>query len=57
MDRFLYKHAVTLKSISLVLMLTIPFLLYAAVVRGTPFMVYMLLGLFILNMLFVMKNG
>ena len=57
MERFLKKHATKLKSAALILMLAIPFLLYAAAAQGSLFQVKMLLGFFILNMLFVMKNG
>jgi len=57
MNNFFKKHASKLKSTSLILMLTIPFLLYAAAVQGSLFQVKLLLGLFIVNMLFVMKNG
>ena len=57
MEHFLNKHAAKLKAIALILMLIIPFLLYAAVVQGPPILVNVLLGLFILNMLFIMKNG
>ena len=57
MDRFLKKHAAKLKSLSLILMLAITFILYAAAIKGSLFQVKLLLRLFILNMLFVMKNG
>lgn len=57
MDRFFKKHAAKLKSIALILMLAIPFLLYTAVVQGPPLLVNMLLGLFVANMLLVLKNG
>ena len=57
MERFFKKHADRLKSAALILMLAIPFLLYAAAVQGSIFQVKMLLGFFMLNMLFVMKNG
>ena len=57
MEHFLNRHAATLKALALVLMLVIPFLLYVAVVQGPPTLVNVLLGLFILNMLFVIKNG
>ncbi len=57
MEHFLDKHAAKLKAIALILMLVIPFLLYAAVVQGPPTLVNLLLGLFILNMVFIMKKG
>jgi len=57
MNQFFKKHAAGLKSTALVLMLLIPFLLYTAVLQGSPFMVNMFLGIFIANMLFVMKFG
>mgnify|MGYP001821228696 CR=1 FL=1 len=57
MDSFLKKYASKLKSTALILMLGIPFLLYAAAAHGSMFQVKLLLGLFMLNMLFVMKNG
>ena len=57
MDRFFKKHATKLKSTALILMLVIPFLLYAAAIQGSLIQVRLLLGLFILNMLLVMKSG
>lgn len=57
MDTFLKKYASKLKSTALILMLGIPFLLYVAAAHGSLFQVKLLLGLFMLNMLFVMKNG
>lgn len=57
MESFLKKHAAKVKFASLMLMLAIPFLLYAAATQGSLFQVKMLLGFFMLNMLFVMKNG
>ena len=57
MSRFLKKHAAKLKATALILMLAIPFLLYTAVVQGSPYMTNAFLGLFIANMLFVMKEG
>jgi hypothetical protein len=56
MERFLKKHATKLKSAALILMLAIPFFLYAAADRGSLFQVKILLGLFMLNMLYVLKN-
>ena len=57
MDNFFKKHAVELKSAALILMLAIPFLMYFAATQGSLFLVKMLIGFFMLNMLFVMKNG
>ena len=57
MESFLKKHATKLKFAALILMLVVPFLLYTAAVQGSLFQVKMLLGFFMLNMLFVMKNG
>ena len=57
MDIFLNKHATKLKFASLILMLGIPFLLYAAATQGSLFQVKILLGFFIVNMLLVMKFG
>ena len=57
MEKFFSNHANKLKAAALVLMLAIPFLLYAAASQGSLMLVKMLLGLFIINMLFVMKSG
>ena len=57
MESFLKKHATKLKFAALILMLGIPFLLYAAAANGSVFQVHMLLGFFIVNMLLVMKFG
>lgn len=57
MDSFLKKHANTLKTTALILMLAIPFLLYAAALHGSMLHVKLLMAIFIANMLFVMKNG
>ena len=57
MQPLLKKHAAKLKFAALILMLAIPFLLYAAADRGSLLTVKILLGIFTLNMLFVMKNG
>jgi hypothetical protein len=57
MENFLNKHAAKLKSAALILMLAIPFLLYAAADKGSILQVKILIGCFMLNMLYVMKNG
>jgi len=57
MESFFKKHAAKLKITALILMLAIPFLLYAAAAHGSLFQVNILLGFFGANMLFVMKNG
>ena len=57
MDSLLKKHANALKTAALVLMLAIPFLLYAAALHGSILQVKLLMAIFIVNMLFVMKNG
>jgi len=57
MDSFLKKHGPKLKTTALILMLVIPFLLYSAAMHGSIFQVKLIMAVFILNMLFVMKNG
>jgi hypothetical protein len=57
MNRDFKKHAVKMNTIALILMLVLPFGLYAAANQGSPLVVKVLLGLFMLNMLFVMKSG
>ena len=57
MESFFKKHATKLKFAALILMLGIPFLLYAAAANGSVFQVHVLLGFFIVNMLLVMKFG
>jgi hypothetical protein len=57
MLKFINTHAARLKFTALILMLALPFLLHGAVVQGAPILANVLLGLFILNMLFVMKYG
>lgn len=57
MNRFLKKHADALKTTALMLMLAIPFLLYAAALHGSILQVKLLMAIFIAIMLFVMKNG
>lgn len=57
MDSLLKKHSTMLKTTALILMLVIPFLLYAAAWHGSILQVKLLIGIFVVNMLFVMKNG
>ena len=57
MESFLKKHSTKLKFAALILMLGIPFLLFAAAAQGSLFQVKMLLGFFIVNMLLIMKFG
>ena len=57
MDNFLKKHSGRLKTTALLLMLVIPFLLYAAASYGAIFQVKLLLALMIGNMLYVMIKG
>lgn len=51
------RHADKFKFAALVFMLAIPFLLYAAAEHGSLLQINVLLGLFIANMLLVMKAG
>ena len=57
MDNFLIKHSGRLKTTALILMLVIPFLLYAAASYDAIFQVKLLLALMIGNMLYVMIKG
>ncbi len=57
MEKFLEKHGAKLKTTALILMLAIPFLLYAAALHGSVFQVKLFLVLMMGNMLFVMKKG
>jgi hypothetical protein len=57
MDRFLKRHSIKLKTTALILMLVIPFLLYAAALHGSILQVKLFMGIFIVNLLFVLKNG
>jgi hypothetical protein len=57
MNIFFRKHSAKLKTTALILMLLIPFLLYASALRGSAFQVKFFLALMMLNMLFVMKEG
>ena len=57
MENFFGKHAGKLKAAALLLMLLIPFLLYAAAVHGSAFQLKLFLALMAGNMLFVMLKG
>lgn len=57
MDRFVKKHITAVKTTALILMLIIPFLLYAAALHNSVFQVKILLVTFIINMLCVIKYG
>jgi len=57
MYQFLKKNAAKMNFLALILMLVIPFALYMAAIQDSLLLVKSFLGLFILNMLFVMKNG
>ena len=57
MDNFLKKHSTRLKTAALILMLVIPFLLYAAALYNSIFQVKLFLAAMIGNMLFVMLKG
>jgi len=57
MEKFISKHSAKLKTTALILMLLIPFLLYAAAIHGSAFQVTFFLALMSLNMLFVMVKS
>ena len=57
MNDFFKKYNATLKSLALILMLGIPFLLYQTAMHGSVFQVKLFFGLMMANMLFVMKKG
>jgi hypothetical protein len=57
MDNFFKKHGAKLKSIALIFMLVIPFLLYTAAVQGSIFQVKLFLALMIGTMLYVLIKG
>ncbi len=57
MDGFIKKHGSKLKTTALLLMLVVPFLLYSAALYGSVFQVKLFMAIFIVNMLFIMKNG
>jgi len=57
MDNFFKKHSTLLKTTALILMLVIPFLLYAATAYDAIAQVKLLLVLMGSNMLYVMLKG
>ena len=57
MNKFISKHSGKLKTTALILMLLIPFFLYAAAMHGSAFQVNFFLALMAGNMLFVMVKG
>ena len=57
MDNFLKKHSTLLKTTALILMLVIPFLLYAAAAFNAIVPVKLLLVLMGADMLYVMLKG
>ena len=57
MNNFLKKYSAWLQSAFLILMLAIPFLLYAAAMKDSPGLVNILLVLMGANMLFTMLKG
>jgi hypothetical protein len=57
MEKFLRTHSGKLKTTALILMLLIPFFLYAAAIHGSAFQVNCFLALMAGNMLFVMVKG
>jgi hypothetical protein len=54
---FFKKHGQRLKTVSLILMLVIPFLLYAAASHDSVILVNLLIGLMGADMLYVMFKG
>jgi hypothetical protein len=57
MDNFFKKHGVKLRSIALIFMLAIPFLLYTAAMNGLILQVKVFLVLMIGTMLYVLIKG
>lgn len=57
MENFLNRYGGKLKATALILMLLIPFFLYAAAAHGSAFMLKFFLALMAGNMLFVMIKG
>jgi hypothetical protein len=57
MDNFFKKHVTWIKTAALILMLVIPFLLYAAASNNSPGLVNLFLVLMSANMLFTMLKG
>ncbi|MDB4441990.1 hypothetical protein N9219_01070 [bacterium] len=57
MDNFFKRHSTRLKTTALILMLVLPFLLYAAASYHSMLQVKLLLALMGINMLYVMIRG
>jgi len=57
MDNLLRKHSGKLKATALILMLLIPFFLYAAAMHGSALQVNIFLTLMTADMLFVLIKG
>jgi len=57
MEKFFKKHGAKLKSLVLIFMLVIPFLLYSAAMHGSIFQVKIILALMAGTMLFVLIKG
>ena len=57
MDNFLKKYDSLLKTTALILMLSVPFLLYAAAATHSMFLVQLFLVLMGCNMLYIMLKG
>lgn len=57
MDNFFKKYGAKLKTIALILILVIPFLLYTAAMHGSVFQIKLFLVIMIGTMLFIMKKG
>ena len=57
MDNFFKRHSTRLKTTALILMLVLPFLLYAAASHNSMLQVKLLLALMGINMLYVMIRG
>ena len=57
MENFFKKHGAKLKSLALIFMLVIPFLLYSAAMHGSIFQVKIILALMAGTMLFVLIKG
>ncbi|MBT3806771.1 MAG: hypothetical protein HOG03_19570 [Desulfobacula sp.] len=57
MNDFFKKYNTTLKSMSLILMIAIPFFLYQGAMQDSDFQINLFLGLMVANMLFILKKG
>jgi hypothetical protein len=57
MDNFFKRHITRLKNTALILMLVLPFVLYAAASHNSMLQVKLLLALMGINMLYVMIRG